>query len=328
MPLLSSAIADYLEYRLHAGFRLNTIKNDRQALGNLRKSTGDIEMAKINPGHVDAFLGGMLASRTYAVGTINSTQSCLSAFFRWSRTRGLVPPHHDPLAGRRYMPSQEVNRLYIPIHDFPMVLDGADRPRDRALIALGLYTLCRQSELVTLRVRDLDLSSRRLSIVVHKTYQADAMPITAELDEEMRTWLMAYQEEAGRPLDPDWYLLPALTQTGFQAFGLAPTAPISRSADIVRRVLEASGYTDTRLGVHTLRRSSARCLFDELSGQGYDGALRLVSSMLHHKSTTTTERYLSLDVDKARRNEKFDGEPLFPSLRSTNIIPIRQHRSA
>jgi integrase len=328
VPLLSAATADYLDYRILAAFRENTVRNDKHALSRLYKSTGDIQLSKITPASIDDLLGGMLKSREYAIGTINATHSSLSAFFRWCRTRGHVLPSHDPLAGRRYIPTPPVGRLYIPLHEFPVVLDAATKPRDRALIAAGFYTLCRQSELVTLRVRDLDLGSGRLSVLLHKTYGSDEMPVSAEFDEEMRLWLLAYQEEVGRPLDPDWLLFPAMATSGYKEFKLAPTSKISRSSTIVRRVLESAGYEDKRLGVHTLRRSSARALFDELSGSGYDGSLRLVSSMLHHSSTVTTEKYLSLDLDKERRNEKFQGASLFPSLRTDNIVPIRKPRSA
>lgn len=319
---LSQVTRAYLDYRAASGFAVNTVKNDRQCLRRLTEAVGDVPIESITPMHLDRMLGQMLTSRRYTVGTINTTQSALSAFFRWCRSRGVTSLTHDPIAGRRYMPQQENTRARIPLHDFPRVLDAAVRPRNRALIALGLYTLCRQSELVPLRVKHLDLDAGWLDIVVVKSYKTDVIPLSSELDTEMRRWVKAYQKAVGGPLDPEWYLLPALYPTGFQQFGLAPEQEITRSATIVRRVLEDAGYTDDRLGVHTLRRSAARALFDELVVDGYDGALRLVSSMLHHSSVTTTEKYLGLDLDKKRRDTQIAGQPMYPSLSAPNVVTL------
>lgn len=320
---LSAVIADYLAFRRTNGYRDNTIKNDRQTLARLLKYAGDIELTDLTATHIDGLLGSLLEQR-FAVGTVNNTQAGISAFARWCRSRGIAPQNWDPIAGRRYVPMQQVTRTYVPLHDFPKVLDCAQNPRDRALIALGLFTMARQSELVNLRVRDLDLTAGTLHIVVIKSYKVDTMPLPAELDVEMRRWMKAYQAAFGGVMDPDWYLVPAMEQEGFSTWRLAPDRKVSRSEDIVRRVLERAGYTDKRLGVHALRRSAARALFDELAGEGYDGALRLVSAMLHHSSSTTTEKYLSLDIDRKRRDDRIGGRSLFPSLAADNVVSLRR----
>jgi hypothetical protein len=69
-------------------------------------------------------------------------------------------------------------------------------------------------------------------------------------------------------------------------------------------------------GCHTLRRSGARALFDDLVERGgYDGVLRHVSAMLHHKSTLMTERYLGLDVDVKKRNDLIRGKKMYRTQR-------------
>ena len=76
-------------------------------------------------------------------------------------------------------------------------------------------------------------------------------------------------------------------------------------------------------GVHTLRRSGARALFDELVDRGgYDGVLRLVAAMLHHKSTQMTERYLGLDVDTKKRNDLLRGERMFAEPDKSNVVEL------
>ncbi len=321
-PRLSPTIDSYLAFRASNGFAENTVKNDRQALSRLVRHFPDSDphVDSITARDMDDMLGGLVRDG-FSVGTVNNTQSSLSAFFRWCRTREVTNPMHDPIADRRYMPAQDKPRLYIPVAEFPKVLDACTNPRDRALIALGLYTLGRQSELVNLRVKHLGLTSGHLSMTIYKSYKADVMPLSSELDTEMRRWVLAYQEECG-PLDKNWYLVPAVRATGYREFSLAPDARISRSEDIVRRVVERCGYTDDRMGMHLIRRSAARAAFDEMAKDGYDGALRVVAALCHHASTATTERYLDLGIDRKRRDDRIAGRPLFPSLSASNVVPL------
>jgi len=91
---------------------------------------------------------------------------------------------------------------------------------------------------------------------------------------------------------------------------LVPDQQLQRVHRYVQKPLRAFGVTlrdgddkSKMEGVHTLRRSGARALFDEMVAQGsYDRVLRNVSAMLHHKSTVMTERYLGFDVDVTKRN--------------------------
>jgi integrase len=321
---LSTVIDSYLAFRASNGFAANTVKNDRQTLARLAAHYDhDPIIDSITPRDIDDLLGS-LAQGGYSIGTVNNTQSGLSAFFKWCRTRGITAPMFDPIAGRRYFPAQDKPRLYIPLADFPKVLDACTSPRDRALMALGLYTLGRQSEIINLRVKHLDLASGHLSMTIFKSYKSDVMPLSSELDSEMRRWLLAYQEECG-PLDKNWFLVPAVKNAGqFGNFILAPDRRISKSEDIVRRVVERCGYTDERMGMHLIRRSAARAAFDEMAKDGYDGALRVVSALLHHASTATTEHYLDLGLDRQRRNARIAGQPLFPSLVAPNVVPLKE----
>ena len=90
--------------------------------------------------------------------------------------------------------------------------------------------------------------------------------------------------------------------------------------------LRAHGYDIAGEGGHTLRRSAARALYDELvEERGYDGALRRVQTMLDHKHSMTTELYLGLDVDKVARNKALRGKPMFTRRQvgtAGNVIPL------
>jgi hypothetical protein len=47
----------------------------------------------------------------------------------------------------------------------------------------------------------------------------------------------------------------------------------------------------------------ARLFFENASHRGHDAALRMTSAFLHHANTATTEIYLGLQHEKAKRDE-------------------------
>ena len=316
----SQAVTQYLTWCEATGKAQNTLRNRRTALDRFVAVNRNPQTQAIDANMIDTWT---VASRHLAAGSFNLAISNLRGWLRWMRVRNLVTMDVDMLmasTGRRKAPPRERRR--IPLDQFPRLLDAAgDRhPRDRMVVACGLFLFLRASEIRTLRVRDVDLSSGEVQVAVHKTRDRDIMPISAELDAELRRWLAWYGEHYG-PLQPDWYLCPAVGATrqpsdmNYADRELAPTSQMCPNMAVVQQALAAIGWADTAgEGVHCLRRSAARALFDELAAQSFDGAMRRVMSLLHHKSQLTTETYLGLSVDKAQRDKAVRGHSLFPSL--------------
>jgi integrase len=224
---------------------------------------------------------------------------------------------------------------------FQALLDATETPRERMVIALGLYLFLRSSEMESLTLQDINLQDGEIQVSIHKTVDADMMPISAELDYELRRYLTWYTEQMG-VLHPQWFLIPYAFQKpyrnthgrfdGQQNVGrewvFKPTTASIRLYEIVQKALESIGY-ETRSdsgkshgeGVHTLRRSGARALFDDLRQQGYDGALQRVRSMLHHSSGAMTERYLGINMERRQRNDAIRGKKMF-TLEAENVIQI------
>lgn len=320
---IETAEAEYLHWRRAQGFARATIRNDKSAIKIMRDTLGDnYPVEAIDDIAVTRVLDK--ASDTRSAASVNMVHSSLSAFFRWCRLRKYMPVDTDPMLGMRYKRVPKKERRRLAVHEFPAFLDSAAEPRDRAACALGLYLFLRSSEIVSLRIRDLDLQAGTVGVTVHKTGDYDVMPISAELDRELRAWLTAYQDECG-PLQKDWFLVPAKTQAGFGIHKLNPPARISRPEEIVKKTVAAYGWTDTHWqGFHLLRASGARAWFDELNEQTIDGALKIVQAHLHHSSVVMTERYLGLTADRAKRDRLLKGESMFPSLNAGNVIPLRK----
>ena len=339
---LSDAIGEYLASMAGAGDKPATVKNKRQTLTHLLTVVGNIQTRNVSGAHIDVFFTAMNAKQ-HAPGTLNGHLFNLRHFFRWSWQRGYRPRGDDPTVGRRPAKVPERLRLRVPASDFGRLLDCAPHPRDRIVVALGLYLFLRQGEIGLLRIGSLDLDRGEIQVTIPKTAQVDTMPICTELDVELRRWLTYYARTQPTPLQASWYLAPAKSRPKWVGVGQSrfariesgayevanPDVRMQKIADAVKRTLVNAGYPvadDTGKsnmeGVHTLRRSGARALFDELLGRGYDGALRQVQSMLHHKNSTMTEHYLGIDIDAKRRNEALRGRSMFAKVETGTVVRL------
>lgn len=329
--LLSKAIGEYLLYRQAEGYKPNTVKVDETALTRLRKIVGDIPVGKIRASHIDEVYAHMM-HKGLSNSTVNLATAVMRSFFLWAKYRGLLPEGAPQIvSGRRYRARQAPVQVRVPLAQFPALLDAARNPRDRMLLALGLYTMGRAREITGIRMEDVDLDSSEILMNIAKKNMSDRMPISMELRAEIARWLPIYEQAVG-PLRPHYFLVPAMVggkhlNQGSRA--VRPLHQMSEPQDSVRYALEAIGITPdgARAGMHVLRRSAARARFDEMTAQGYDGALRRVSAWLHHSSVTMTEHYLGLDIDRAQRDEETKDQYMFPSLRAENVVPFRKEDS-
>ncbi|MEW1959811.1 site-specific integrase [Kineococcus sp. NPDC059986] len=251
-----------------------------------------------------------------APSTVNKHRYHLAGFFKWARAHEYMPPASDPLGTTRAMKIMPARKLRIPAQDFPALLDAAEHPKDRIIVALGLYLFLRGSEIAALRWSDYDMKNHEMHVKIEKTSQRDIMPVSEELDEELRIWALWYQNQQSGIFRQDWFIVPAtVTHTGHEPV-LVPSRPHPQGYRNVQRVLRAAGYAEedgdlAGEGQHTLRRSGARALFDVRVEDGYDGALRQVQAMLHHTTGAMTEKYLGLDIDKNSRNKAIAGKAMF-----------------
>lgn len=314
---LSEATEDYLAY-LRGTSSESTCKAARTALTSIRKQAGDVYVRNLTSAHVDAWMEAVVA-RGVRPATQRSYLSQLKSFCRWARARKLAPAAWEPVGRRSSQRSVPRAQLYVPVDRFPELLDAAHCDRDRGLMAFGLFTLARISEMRRVTIGDLDMADSWVQLEVQKSGKRDRLPMSLELREEMERWLESYRTTMGGPLHADWFLFPPRVQDGlkirdengrlFSRFGEEIPYRVDRPAHpntiahAVQAALTNMGLNTALSGGHTLRRSGARARFDHLRSLGYDGALRDVQTLLHHESSKTTEIYLGLTVEIQRRNE-------------------------
>lgn len=336
---LSDAIDDFILFRRSMDLAKATLRADESTLRQFMAQTGNIWVHSISTTHVAHFFTE--GARTRQPQSQRNDHARLQVFFEWARKTGRMPRDHDPLYGRRVPRAAKKERRRVPVAKFPALLDAAgDRdPRDRVAIALLLYTLGRDSEISDLRIRDVALDSGYIHMRIHKTREEDLMPICAELDQELRHWLTFYSQQVGF-LEPGHVLVPSRQTSpiydngrivGATTHSYVPTKQAVQLAKIAKPALTAIGFMDNntdREGAHTIRRSGARALFDQLAANGYDRALRLVQSMLHHASIGTTEKYIGVTADRRSRDEIIRGQVLFPTGDVVNLRSVASGEEA
>lgn len=332
---LSDAVAAYLADRAARGITRNSIRNERGVLQYLLADVGNIQIHRIRPQHLDIFWS---KRTTWGPGTMNRARTHLSTFFAWCRARGYMQTDNDPLLGSRKIRVPPRDRIIIPQEEFQTFIEGIEDPRSRICVALGLYLFVRVSEIEVLRWQDLNLQTSVAQVFRPKTVTLDDLPICEELDKEIRRWRLAYANKVGEAPKPGWFLVPALPnggnrkglkgKKGFQVTEEMPYLVTKRSnvAYAMRTELERAGYYKPYEGGHTLRRSGAIALYNELSSVGHDRAIRICQAMLGHSSVQTTEIYLRLDLDRKVRNDLLAGRPMFTTRADAGVIPL--HREA
>lgn len=242
---------------------------------------------------------------------------------------------------RKAAPDPRRDFLRLTADELSACLDACDHPRDRVLLAAAMNTGLRSSEIIALQLQHFDLSHGEIYTTIFKGKVSDYVPITADLDTELRRWLTFYEAECG-PFNSStghYFMFPAKRPDYFtgkivdgkrqQDIGpLKPTSKMSQPQLVAIKALKAIGYSDEALereGLHTFRRSVARIYFDLAAQESYSNALEETAALLHHKSMRTTELYLGLDAGKHRRDGRLKGKPFISAMTSKtdNVTPLR-----
>jgi integrase len=354
--LLTEAIDRYLGIR-RAAKADNTMRTDESLLPRFADHIGNPAFADITPEQVHGFFygpGGLMDIHVTGIkgqrlrepvgpGTHNHYRRRLGVFFAHCQSTGTAP-RVDYLALVEPLAEVTRKRMQPAPGILLQLLDQAECAMHRAYLAAAMNTACRASELRNLRVGDVDLARGQVFVTVIKTKEEDDMPLTADLERELRLWFEEYADLLGRPLEDDDYLFPARSgnqikthyldpATGKRVYERTPIVyhpdrPVERTEKIVKAALAKLGLPTRYEGTHTLRRAVARAYFDMLAEEaGYDAALRTVSALLHHKTMSTTERYLGLSSETRRRDETMKGRAFLSAMvPRDNVVPLRPAR--
>lgn len=337
-PSVQAALDEYLATRQHNAE--NTRINDQSVLQAFVRRIGDIQVGHLTARHVENYFlgsGGLIERnnpRSY-----NKVRQRVLGFLTFCADRGYSrTPLMTNIRPRKVF---HRDRLRLTPDQMLEMLEATTNARDRGMLAVAVNLGLRAGEITGLTVSDVNLPGQTLHVVVSKSGFAEYMPISSDLDGELRLWLVAYAREVGSAMTGHAFLFPArhpprlrsMTSAKYptlpQPGALRPQDRLTKPAVVVQRALRRLDMdVEAGEGFHTLRRSAARAFFDRMASEGHDEALRMTSSFLHHSSSQVTETYLGLQHERIKRDLALRGQPFLSAMVDRgNVTPIRRAAS-
>src|SRR5580704_4437796 len=237
---------------------------------------------EVRPLHVAAWIEQQ--SQTHKAPTAKQRLAAIRHLFDWLVNNQIVPI--NPAATVRG-PTHVVRKGQTPMlepAEARKLLDSIDTAtpiglRDRALIALMVYSFARVGAALAMRVEDVYTERRRLWVRLReKGGKAHAMPCHHNLE----AYLTAYIDKTGIAADPKG---PLFRTVGRRTKQLTRT-PLAQSEAyrMIERRTEASGI-ETKIGNHSFRATGITAYLKN------GGTLEKAASMANHASTRTTQLY-------------------------------------
>jgi site-specific recombinase XerD len=236
----------------------------------------------VQPLHVAAWVE--LQTQTLSAPTVKQRLAAIRHLFDWLVTGQVVPvnpaasvrgPNHSARSGKTpVLEAAEARQL----------LDSIDATtpvglRDRALIALMVFSFARVGAALAMRVEDVYVQNRRLWVRLReKGGKAHAMPCHHTLEK----YLHAYLEETGIAGEPKGPLFRTIARGTGQLS--ATPLPQANAYAMVRRRAAAAGIATT-IGNHTFRATGITAYLKN------GGTLENAAAMANHASTRTTQLY-------------------------------------
>lgn len=347
---LVDAIDRYLERIRNEGHAESSIRTTGYALTRLRTSIaksvrgGNPYVHVITPSDMDEYCFGKNGIRVgggsgkpITATSFNRYRSSLRTFFEYAVSMGWTDTNPmDAISKAR--PDSPKPKLMLNAGELLNLLAAAGNPVERVGCAIGMNTGLRGNDIRRLTIFDANMVGGVIQTEIRKTNKIDNKPISLDLHWEITRWLNIYAElmdlDSVSQLQDDWLLVPsyrcAAPREIDRRIKPKPHQIHTNPWRLVQRPLARLGFPTKGQGFHTLRRSSARALFESLreAGEGRDHALMIVKEFLNHASVMQTEAYLGLDQERDIRDAVLKGKPFLTALAETEKARMEKLREA
>ncbi len=265
----------------------------------LRKAPAQLGLKDLDPPFISDFLHDLEVGRRNSIRTRNARLAAVHSFFRYAALK--EPTHAGAIQRVLAIPTKRFEQTIIPFlsrAEIDALLAAPDRStwlgrRDHALLLTALQTGMRVSELIRVRVDDVQLGSGAHVRCHGKGRKERCSPLTAQCAAVLRAWLRERDAKLDDPLFP--------SRAG---------APMSR--DSVEHLLDkaarraakiCASLAGKRVSPHVLRHTCAM----QLLQAGVDRSV--IALWLGHESVETTQIYLHADLTMKERALALTAQP-------------------
>lgn len=292
-PLLQRFFTDKLDRHMNASVHTKSAYADtfRLLLLYAQKATGvapsDLMLADLNADRIGGFLQHLETERGNSPATRNARRAALRSFFTYASYR--APDSIATISQVLAIPAKRTKKTLVSFLTGPEAEALIAAPdtrtwigrRDRLLLHLGIQTGLRVSELVSLRVGDIQVGPHSQLECLGKGRKQRVVPLQKNTVKLLTAW------NRELPTTPETPLFPTHTGT-----------PMTRAAVgklIARHVQSAAEHCPSLNGKnvtpHTLRHTCAMTLLHA----GIDTAS--IALWLGHANIQTTQVYLHADLE-------------------------------
>lgn len=246
------------------------------------ESAGVASITDVQPLHVATWIEAL--TQSLSAPTAKQRLAAVRMLFDWLVVHQVVPT--NPASSVRG-PSHSVKRGKTPVLDpaeARTLLDAIDCStiiglRDRALIAMMVYSFARIGAVIGMKIEDVYVQNRRLWLRLHeKGGKRHEMPCHHNLE----AYLHAYIDGAGIAADNKGPLFRTIDRKTKQ-LSRSPLPQANAYAMIQRRASAAD--IATKIGNHTFRATGITAYLKN------GGTLERAANMANHSSTRTTQLY-------------------------------------
>ncbi len=312
---LQEAIQAYTRLRA-AKMRPNTVRNEACELNLFLNRTGNLRLATLTLKHVERyFYDPETGHQELAAASFNNARARLLGFLRWCQEEGHIKGNLMRQIDRRKVYKTE--KLRLTPEQMLAAIEQDMHPRDRVAVAIACNTAIRVSSIQQLRVGNIDLAQGLFHYSNVKSQRDKTLPITTDLDRELRRWFQWYEAECG-PLQPDWFLVPARPRGGGflhcepgEHGPVIPQKPALHPGRIAQNALIKLGLDPEKIkgeGFHTFRRSVARAVFEAGMDAKDPRAIYIVKELCDHENVETTQRYVGTSFEREKLDEMLKGK--------------------
>lgn len=279
---MTDAFLDYLRFeKRHSAHTVLAYSQDLQQFSAFgQQQQPDFRPEDAHYRHVRAWVISLMEGESQPR-TVNRKVASLGAFFRFLMLKGLR--EHNPVKKLRALKTPARLPHFVKAEEMPDLLSPASFSedfaglRDRLVLELLYGAGLRRSELLGLRLQDVDLQARTLK-VMGKRGKERIIPIPEPLSEILLVYLR--ERQATHPM-----LI--VRNDGLPAYpGLV--------YGIARRYLSEHTSADRR-SPHVLRHTFATHMLNE------GAALNDIKELLGHGSLAATQVYTHNSVDRLRK---------------------------
>lgn len=260
-----------------------------------------LEVEQLDAPLILAFLEHIEADRGNSARTRNARLAAINAFFRFLEYR--LPSCLDQASRIRAIPMKKTDEAlveYLSRNELQALLDAPDSRipsgiRDRAMLHLAFAAGLRVSELVGLRLDQLDRPTLSSIHVLGKGRRERVLPLWKETTTALKIWL-ARRPPSG---DPALFLNAvghAMTRSGFEYI-------LAKHVETAVRTQPSIG--NKRVTPHVLRHTCAMHTLQATRD------VRKVSLWLGHASLQSTEIYLQADPTEKLEALAATSAPMF-----------------